>query len=203
MQEHLTLLQTMRFKGRATPDVLLAATGMPLDDVMQHLQTLLGSGYCQEATGRYRLTPAGREQLDHLLQAERQGLNTATLAAQYENFVPLNGDYKQLIHAWQIREGKPNDHTDADYDGTVIDNICALHERFKPLLDVLVDEAPRLAPYPARFTAALDKVRGGDTSWLTKPMIDSHHTVWFELHEDLIGLAGHTRQAEAEAGRAD
>ena len=203
MQEHLMLLQTLRFKGRATPDVLLAATRLQMDEVTRHLQALLGSGYCQETAGRYRLTPSGREQLDRLLQAERQSLDTAVLAAQYENFVPLNNDYKQLIHAWQIRQGKPNDHTDVYYDSTVIERIYALHKRFMPLLDVLVVKAPRLAPYPGRFSAALDKVRGGDTSWLTKPMIDSHHTVWFELHEDLIGLAGHTRQAEAEAGRAD
>jgi hypothetical protein len=34
-------------------------------------------------------------------------------------------------------------------------------------------------------------------------MIDSFHTVWFELHEDLIGLLGRTRAEEAAAGRAD
>jgi hypothetical protein len=39
-------------------------------------------------------------------------------------------------------------------------------------------------------------------AWLTRPMVDSHHTVWFELHEELIGLAGRTRAGEAESGRA-
>jgi VIT1/CCC1 family predicted Fe2+/Mn2+ transporter len=43
----------------------------------------------------------------------------------------------------------------------------------------------------------------GDSAWLLKPLIDSYHTVWFELHEDLIGLAGHTREAEAASGRAE
>jgi pyruvate,orthophosphate dikinase len=33
-------------------------------------------------------------------------------------------------------------------------------------------------------------------------LLDSYHTVWFELHEDLIRLAGRTREAEATAGRA-
>jgi pyruvate,orthophosphate dikinase len=32
--------------------------------------------------------------------------------------------------------------------------------------------------------------------------VDSYHGIWFELHEDLIGLAGRTRAAEVEAGRA-
>ncbi len=34
-------------------------------------------------------------------------------------------------------------------------------------------------------------------------MIDSYHTVWFELHEELIALSGLTREDEAAAGRAD
>jgi hypothetical protein len=37
-------------------------------------------------------------------------------------------------------------------------------------------------------------------SWLTRPMVDSYHTVWFELHEEMIGLAGRTRATEAESG---
>jgi hypothetical protein len=35
-------------------------------------------------------------------------------------------------------------------------------------------------------------------SWLTRPMVDSYHTVWFELHEELIGMAGRTRSAEGD-----
>ena len=34
------------------------------------------------------------------------------------------------------------------------------------------------------------------------PMRESYHTVWFELHEDLIRLAGKTREDEVAAGRA-
>jgi hypothetical protein len=32
----------------------------------------------------------------------------------------------------------------------------------------------------------------GDTAWLIRPLI--HHTVWFELHENLIGAIGMTRE---------
>jgi hypothetical protein len=49
---------------------------------------------------------------------------------------------------------------------------------------------------------ALDKVKAGDTAWLTRPIIDSYHTVWFELHEEFIGAAGLTRAAEAKSGHA-
>ena len=38
--------------------------------------------------------------------------------------------------------------------------------------------------------------------WLVRPLIDSYHTVWFELHEELILAAGLTRESEAKAGDA-
>ncbi|HEV3054876.1 MAG TPA: hypothetical protein VGX45_09500, partial [Solirubrobacteraceae bacterium] len=59
------------------------------------------------------------------------------------------------------------------------------------------------SPYAGRFADALQKVQAGDTSWLLKPLIDSYHTVWFEFHEELIGLAGLSREAEAASGRAE
>jgi pyruvate,orthophosphate dikinase len=37
---------------------------------------------------------------------------------------------------------------------------------------------------------------------MAAPLIDSYHTVWFELHEDLIFLANTTRAEEAAQGRA-
>jgi hypothetical protein len=48
----------------------------------------------------------------------------------------------------------------------------------------------------------LDKVKSGDTTWLARPIIDSYHTVWFELHEELIAASGLTREEEARAGHA-
>ncbi len=58
-------------------------------------------------------------------------------------------------------------------------------------------------PTPAKLSAALEKIRAGDTSWFTRPLVDSYHTVWFELHEELIGAAGLTRDDEARSGDAE
>ena len=62
---------------------------------------------------------------------------------------------------------------------------------------------PRLAPYPDRFSAAIEKVKDGDHSWIAKPIADSYHTVWFEFHEELIAALGLSREAEAASGRAE
>jgi hypothetical protein len=60
-----------------------------------------------------------------------------------------------------------------------------------------------LAAYAAKLSAAQQKIRAGDTTWFTRPIVDSYHTVWFELHEELIGAAGLTREDEAKTGHAE
>jgi pyruvate,orthophosphate dikinase len=52
---------------------------------------------------------------------------------------------------------------------------------------------PRLAPYAGRFAQALEAVRAGERTMLASPLKESYHTVWFELHEELIALSGRQR----------
>ena len=61
---------------------------------------------------------------------------------------------------------------------------------------------PRLADYRVRLGRAIDRVHAGDHHYVASPRVDSYHSVWFELHEDLIQLAGRSRAEEVAAGRA-
>ena len=73
------------------------------------------------------------------------------------------------------------------------------------VLRIVADAAahvPRLSTYGTKLAGAWARVKAGDVAWLTRPIADSYHTVWFELHEELIGVAGLTRQEEARAGHA-
>ena len=54
----------------------------------------------------------------------------------------------------------------------------------------LVDVLNRFAGYQARFASAIDRVRAGNLKWVTGVGIDSCHTVWMELHEDLLATLG-------------
>jgi hypothetical protein len=56
--------------------------------------------------------------------------------------------------------------------------------------------------YRARLRRAADAAIAGDGRFVASPRVDSYHGIWFELHEDLIQLAGRTREEEAAAGRA-
>jgi pyruvate,orthophosphate dikinase len=58
-----------------------------------------------------------------------------------------------------------------------------------------VTTAPRLAGYGGRLDRAAKHVAAGDHGYVAKIIADSYHTVWFELHEELLGLAGRSRSA--------
>jgi pyruvate,orthophosphate dikinase len=112
---------------------------------------------------------------------------------------------KDTVTAWQMRDaaaGVLNDHSDTDYDRAVLDRLVGLHGEAVAWLTPLESACPRLADYRERLERAAAAARDGDTRFVASPRVDSYHGVWFELHEDLIGLAGRTRAEEVEAGRA-
>lgn len=199
----LDVLQLLRLKGRTTIDVLATALGQPESAVTQAVDDATGRGLIRRGA-TLRMSPEGRERLTELLDAERATVDQDQLAALYEEFHPFNSRLKTKVTAWQIRpDGTVNEHTDEAYDQSIVDAVTALHGEFADLLSRLTDTAPRLRPYPARFDRAVANVAAGDRRYLVAPIIDSYHTVWFELHEDLIGLLGLTRLDEASSGRAD
>ncbi|WP_229719137.1 hypothetical protein [Nocardia jinanensis] len=189
-------------KGRPSEADLLAAGGL---DAAATVAALVDSGALDRAGSRLKLTPPGRAELDRLLAAERATVDQEALKGVYhEAFDALNTTFKQLVTDWQLIDGtRPNDHSDTAYDAAIVFRLGELHQQLVPLLDRLVGFASRLSGYRERFGAALCKVRAGDHSWLARPMVDSYHTVWFELHEELIGLSGLSRAQEAAAGRAE
>jgi pyruvate,orthophosphate dikinase len=113
---------------------------------------------------------------------------------------------KSAVTAWQTRqiggEQVINDHSDPAYDAAVLDELAQLHEDTNRWLQSLECPVSRVPQYLARFDRAMAAVRGGDTRFVASPRVDSYHSVWFELHEDLIRMAGRTREDEAAAGRA-
>ena len=75
--------------------------------------------------------------------------------------------------------------------------------RADPVVDDLARTLDRYGTYGPRLRRAVARVEAGEGDWFTKPSLPSYHTVWFELHEDLIRLAGRTRAEELEPGRSD
>jgi hypothetical protein len=197
-----TALQAVRLKGRVTEADLVATLGEDAADVAATLAQLTAAGLLVEGK-TFRISPEGRERLNALLAKERSSVDQNALAKTYGDFRVVNNEFKALVSDWQIKDGQPNSHEDTEYDAAILNRLDNLHQQVLPIAATITTLLPRLSAYGAKLNSAVDKVKAGDTTWLTRPIIDSYHTVWFELHEELIGASGLSREEEARAGRAD
>jgi hypothetical protein len=197
----LSVLQAVRLKGRVTPAELAKTLRANDTDVTETVGRLAADGLLV-AGATLRITPEGRAQLAELLAAERRDADPTTLAAAYDEFRSINTEFKAVVTAWQLKDGQPNTHEDADYDAAVLARLDGVHQRVISIVAKVTAQLPRLSSYPVKLNAALDRVKSGEIPWLTRPLIDSYHTVWFELHEELILAVGLTREQAARSGDA-
>lgn len=77
-----------------------------------------------------------------------------------------------------------------------------MHADVAPVIADAARMLPRLACYGDRLEAALARLAAGDDRYLTHPSVDSYHSIWFELHEELIGLAGTSWEVASADGPA-
>ena len=156
--------------------------------------------------GAYRLSQSGTTRADDLHAAERDAWGTDNATAALDAFLELDHRMKTAVTAWQLRddaEGQVvNDHSDAAYDAAVLERLASIHADTVAWLKLLDAGPPRLADYGVRLGRAIEHALAGDQRYVASPRVDSYHGIWFELHEDLIQLAGRTREDEAAAGRA-
>jgi hypothetical protein len=200
----LAVLQAVRLKGRVNPADLAATLGADFGDIAPVVERLTAAGLLTEGA-TLRITGSGSDRLGTLLAEEREDIDPAAIAGAYDDFRAVNADFKHLVTDWQLKggpDGVPNAHDDADYDAAVLARLDDVHTRAMPIIAAAAAQLPRLSSYATKLAAALDKVRAGDTAWLTRPLIDSYHTVWFELHEELIVAVGLTRDEAARSGDA-
>jgi hypothetical protein len=161
---------------------------------------LINAGYVVRNARGVRITPEGRVAHSELARLSVGGDDEQVARRAYERFLPLNRELLRVCSDWQIRPGGiPNDHRDARYDWAVLDRLHTLDERVAPVASRLGRTIERFDAYRPRLRAALERVDNGDTEWLNSPRFDSYHTVWMQLHEDLLLAIGGNRSSEPEA----
>lgn len=199
MQEMHLVLHGLAIKKHATPEEVGRLVGVPVERVRQLLADAVSRGKVAEAQGRYLLSPLARMALDGDYSKFYGALRSnADFVTAYEGFERINVELKQLITDWQTLDvaGQrvPNDHSDKAHDARVIDRLGDLHEHADALFARLAAGLPRLQIYRDHLLEALEKAEDGDIQWVSDARIDSYHTVWFELHEELLRLMGRQRQ---------
>jgi hypothetical protein len=202
------VLHALRLKGVGQPDTLAEATDLPVATVSSQLDDLAARGLARHRGGLlpgWSLTPAGRAEHGRALARELESVGARPAVERgYRCVRHLNPGVLDACSRWQVREvdGRTvrNDHRDRSHDRRVLTDLAgALHE-VRPVGERLGDELARFGPYPPRLGDALDRVRHGDPDYVAKPVIPSFHTVWFELHEDLLLTLGLDRSSEHHSG---
>jgi hypothetical protein len=190
----------LRLKGFAPAPAVAALSGLDEDIVTTHLEALRADGHAQLREGRisgWSLTAAGRSGHAAACAADVAGCRDA-IHAGYQRFVQLNQPFLVVCTDWQLRGGPQslNDHTDAAYDAGVVARLVAIDADLQPVLTDLAGAMHRFGGYAARLGEARKRVESGEQEWFTGAMIESYHTVWFELHEDLLATLGIERAKE-------
>jgi hypothetical protein len=200
MNEHTHLaLHGVAVKKHASAAAVADLLGADTAPIAACLADAAARGRASEIGGAYILTPAGRMAVDanysrHYAAARAdQAFNAA-----HRRFEVINNELKQLITDWQTVNvaGRQlaNDHSNAAYDEKIIDRLGALHERVTPVLTALAQAVPRFTRYLTKLETALARAEDGDRAWLSDATIASYHTVWFELHEDILRVLGRARE---------
>lgn len=192
------VLHAIAIKKHADAAALADLTGQTDTALEPMLARAVATGRAAEAQGKYLLTPAGHMILEGQYPTRCAALRDDTgFVAAYERFELINADLKQAITDWQLVDigGKsmPNDHSDSDYDAAILDRLAAIHERLEPIAQTFVASEPRFARYVAKLERALERAEDGEAAWVSDATIESYHTVWFELHEDLLRVLARDR----------
>ena len=197
------VIRALGIKGFAMTQGAADAVLSSTDHVQPLLDDLVVDGLAASVAGAYRLTDTGNARAAELVAKEADAWGSERANAALDAFIELDGRMKETVTAWQLKAPDVvNDHADADYDRGVLDRLGALHDEAARFLEANENRFGRLATYRARLSRAIEQARGGDGRFVASPRVDSYHGVWFELHEDLIQLAGRTREDEVAAGRA-
>ena len=197
-QTHL-ILHAVAVKKHAAAAAVADLLGADLDTVTAHLGHATTSGRATEVAGKFLLTPAGR-----MIVESNYSLHYAAARADQDvnaahgRFETVNHELKQLITAWQLvmvgGQSVANDHSDAAYDEKLVARLGKLHDKVVPILAALALVVPRFERYIANLQFALERAEHGERAWVSDATLASYHTVWFELHEDLLRVLGRARE---------
>ncbi|MEU0162741.1 transcriptional regulator [Streptomyces sp. NPDC006261] len=193
----LLVLHTLRCIGFSGLSGVARASGLPESDVESELIDLAVAGLVTHASGDFGgwgLSEEGRAADAERIAEELTAAGARErVTAVFDRFLVLNPELLDLCTAWQTRAADGtmtmNDHSDSAYDARVLDRFTEFHQRAEPLCAELSGVLLRFQRYPVRLADALTRARAGSLEYVTDST-SSYHTVWFQLHEDLLATLG-------------
>ena len=205
-ESNLLILHTLRIRGFVELSEIVISTRLKVEEVESHLDSFKENNLVNYREGRiegWMLTQEGRGRSQQLVTSELESSGfREEINSNYQDFLSSNQKFLSLCTDWQLRtvngEQEINDHSDTAYDEEVIARLVDINSEIQPVCESLADSLNRFEGYSRRFSEALHKVQNNEPEWFTKPMIDSYHTIWFELHENLLVTLGIERTKETD-----
>ena len=205
-ESNLLILHALRIRGFVQLSEIVISTRLKVEEVESHLDSFKENNLVNYREGRiegWMLTQEGRGRSQQLVTSELESSGfREEINSNYQGFLSSNQRFLSLCTDWQLRtvngEQEINDHSDTAYDEEVIARLVDINSEVQPVCESLADSLNRFEGYSRRFSEALHKVQNNEPEWFTKPMIDSYHTIWFELHENLLVTLGIERTKETD-----
>jgi hypothetical protein len=201
--DQFLVLHTVRCIGFAGEGRVASVSGLDSARALSTLRALTERGFVSHLEGVFGgwgLTDEGRAADAQWVLAELEAAEArGDVEAAYRDFLGLNPKLLQICSDWQMLTvagtAVLNDHRDPDYDAGVVDRLIKLDRSAQRILEVVSGRLSRFGAYRNRLTANLERVMAGETDRLADSL-DSYHTVWFHLHEDLLATLGLERGFE-------
>ena len=168
--------------------------GMVKDPAEEPAAELTDAGYTARRGDSLALTSAGRAA--HAAWARVPAGSEAETAVRraYDGSLEIDLGVKSLTTEWQrVRAAAGRNGLDVTA-WKLVDRLGSVHARAcGTVLGPLARAEPRFAGYRGRLRGALDKLEEGEVEWFSGLQCDSYHTVWWQLHEDLLLALGISR----------
>ncbi|OMC39554.1 hypothetical protein A5742_04875 [Mycolicibacterium fortuitum] len=190
----LEVLHALIVKGFADADALAPLVSPSVTGIHDVLVALARRGFARhfERRGLWQGTEKGRA-FHRANVAHIPHLNLQNLGAHYEDFLPVNIEFKNLCTWWQSAPelGSTGSHFDA-----AVRQLTSIDNRLRAILASFTADLARFKAYQSRLSDAAAAFADGDTRRLTGVACESYHDIWMELHEDLVQILGIDRHAE-------
>jgi len=177
------VLNIIHLKRLAGDDALAALTGLDTATLVPLIGAAAARGLVMSTDAGHMLLPEGTDAVRAYCDDAYAALRgDAAIEAWYRRFETLNTRFIALLTSWQA-------HTDGD----ALFEALTVVEQPSQEIDRLVPRIPRYRGYQQRFDAVIGAIDGGDADLLCNPRRDSAHNIWFEFHEDILGVLGRPR----------
>lgn len=206
----LVTLHAVRLAGVASEEAVLDRALVSEHEVTEALARAAADGWIEPFhfadTRGWMMTGPGSTHLAQLLAREVEAASAHhVLARTLADFETLNGPFVDRIAAWQLRSTSPDESgfagAGSEAAETLLDGLSATATELRRAISALSTALARFGRYPAQLDNAITRARTEGLRWVTGVGVLSCHTVWAELHQDLLSSLGRDR-GPAPPGKA-